>query len=66
MPAFNGTGPRGLGSRTGRGFGNCSTRIANTNWMGCVRASGSSFSKSVKLKKGSLFSRKNLSLRFPY
>lgn len=34
MPARNGTGPDGLGSRTGRGMGNCSsvgTPVKNTS-----------------------------------
>ncbi|MBA3073003.1 MAG: hypothetical protein FP831_05370 [Anaerolineae bacterium] len=31
MPARNGTGPQGQGSRTGRGMGNCSTSKAKND-----------------------------------
>jgi len=30
MPNKNGTGPRGKGSRTGRGLGNCGPKKRNT------------------------------------
>ncbi len=48
MPRLDGTGPRGLGSNTGRGLGNCnqSTRV------GLGRGLGRGFGRGVGLGRG--------------
>lgn len=43
MPGFDGTGPRGQGSRTGRGMGNCNTSNDTVNNNNTQRPIGGAF-----------------------
>jgi hypothetical protein len=40
MPRRDGTGPQGVGSRTGRGLGNCAGEQTPTQGLGFQRGSG--------------------------
>lgn len=43
MPGFDGTGPMGQGSRTGRGMGNCNTANDTVNNNSAQRPMGGAF-----------------------
>lgn len=52
MPRFDGTGPQGMGSMTGRGLGNCTGTVdINSNYFGAgrgiIRGIGRGFRKGV-------------------
>jgi hypothetical protein len=47
MPNMNGTGPRGLGSKTGKGFGSCGGGQRRGFGRGC----GNRFQQDVSLSK---------------
>ncbi len=66
MPGFNGKGPKGQGSQTGRGMGKCNTENSIANETGfrrgrgrrCDRAHGNENSFGGKARNGQGFGKR--------
>jgi len=60
MPAYDGTGPRGMGPMTGRGMGYCAEYASNPNYFGAGRRIGRGFSRGRGFGQDSVYNPRGL------